>query len=284
MRAFSLIREQPHYRRDAFIMGLRACGYEVHDGAPSEKVRPGDVLVAWNRYWHVEQICDRFEAEGGTVLVAENGYVKGRHDGGDYYALAIHGHNGSGTVRVGGPERWGALGIELKPWRTEGKHILVAPNRSFGMRGFIMPERWGENTVDALRKVTQREVRLRQHPGNNKPAVPLEHDLANAHCVVIWSSSVGVKALIAGIPVVCCAPWWICKKAALPLDAYGAAIDSPIAFQCDDSMDMIRQYAMEDLAWSQFNCAEIASGYAFNCLLGGTEVAQSHTKEEASHA
>lgn len=267
MKAYSLIRQQPHYRHDAFLSGLAAAGYEVHDSAP-DRARPGDVLVTWNRYWSVEQIADRFEAQGGTVLVAENGYVQGRHDGGDHYALAIHGHNGSGTVRVGGPERWAALGVQLKPWRTEGKHILVAPNRSFGMRGFIMPDKWGERTADALRKVTKREVRLRPHPGNNRPSVLLENDLRDAHCVVIWSSSVGVKALIEGIPVVCCAPWWICKKATLPLDAYGAAIDSPIAFQCDESMDMARQYAMEELAWSQWSVGEIASGFPFRHLLG----------------
>jgi len=262
-----MIRRDTWYRHDAFVMGLRGAGYEVHDGAPSERARPGDVMVCWNRYYQTEQIADRFEAEGGTVLVAENGYIHGRHDGGDFYALAIHGHNGSGTVRVGGPERFGALGVELKPWRTEGKHILVAPNRSFGMRGFVMPERWGENTAEQLCKVTKREVRLRLHPGNNRPAVPLEDDLRDAHCVVIWSSSVGVKALIAGIPVVCCAPWWVCKKATHPLDAYGLAIDDVRAFPCDDSADMIRLYAMEDLAWAQWSVEEIKSGMAFEHLL-----------------
>lgn len=266
MRAYSLIRRDPHYRHEAFLKGLAAAGYEVHDRAP-DRGRPGDILCIWNRYGGVEQIADRFEAEGGTVLVAENGYIHGRHDGGDFYALAIHGHNGSGTVRIGGPERWESLGVQLKPWRTEGKHILVAANRDFGMRGFAMPTGWGERTAEALRKVTQREVRLRLHPGNNRPAVPLENDLRDAHAVVIWSSSVGVKALIEGIPVVCCAPWWVCKRATLPLDAYGVAIDSPIAFQCDESMDMMRLYAMEELAWSQWAVDEIKSGIAFEHLL-----------------
>lgn len=215
--------------------------------------------MVWNRYWSVEQIADRFEAEGGTVLVAENGYVQGRHDGGDYYALAIHGHNGSGTVRVGGPERWESLGVRLKPWRVEGKHILVAPNRSFGMRGFIMPDKWGETTADALRKVTKREVRLRPHPGNNRPAVPLENDLRDAHCVVIWSSSVGVKALIEGIPVICAAPWWVCKEA-----AHRDWLDANLAHV---NMDARREKAMHALAWSQWSVQEIASGEPFNHLL-----------------
>lgn len=236
------------------------------DGAPTVPARPGDVLVIWNRYFQIEQIAERFEADGGTVLVAENGYVRGRHDGGDYYALAIHGHNGSGSWPVGGPERWDALGVELKPWRTEGKHILVAPNRSFGMRGTVMPERWGEKTASLLREATKREVRLRLHPGNNRPAAPLENDLQDAHCVVIWSSSVGVKALIEGIPVVCCAPRWICKEATLPLDAYGVAIGDERAFG-HDGHTIARQLAMESLAWAQFSVSEIGSGFAFEHLL-----------------
>ncbi len=257
-RAFSLIRNAPHYRHEAFLSGLAAAGYEVHDRAP-DRGRPGDVFVCWNRYGHVEQIADRFETEGGTVVVAENAYIHGRHDGGDYYALAIHGHNGSGTVRVGGLERWNALGVQLKPWRTEGKHILVAANRDFGMRGFAMPTGWGERTAEALRKVTQREVRLRLHPGNNRPAVPLENDLRDARAVVIWSSSVGVKALIEGIPVICAAPWWVCKSASHAdwLDANLAHVD----------MDERREKAMHALAWSQWATSEIASGEPFDHLL-----------------
>jgi len=250
-----MIRQQPHYRHDAFLSGLAAAGYEVHDSAPTFPVRPGDVLVIWNRYFQTEQIADRFEADGGTVLVAENGYVRGRHDGGDYYALAVHGHNGSGRWHVGGSERWDALGIELKPWRTEGTHILVAPNRPFGMRGTVMPERWGEQTAERLRKLTDRPVRLRLHPGNGRAQVPLEDDLRDAHCVVIWSSSVGVKALIEGIPVVCMAPYWICRGAA------GSHIDEALWRR------EYRENAMHALAWAQWSVQEIASGEPFLHLL-----------------
>lgn len=261
-----MIRRDPWYRHDAFVMGLRAAGYEVHDGAPSERAGPGDVMVCWNRYYQTEQLADRCEAEGGTVLVAENGYVRGRHDGGDHYALAIHGHNGSGQWHIGGPERWNALGIDLKPWRTDGEHILVAPNRSFGMRGFVMPERWGEHTADELRRMTKREVRLRPHPGNGKPAVPLERDLEGAHCVVIWSSSVGVKALIGGIPVVCMAPWWVCKSAAHP-DVLSANLRGR-------AYDVAREKALHALAWAQWSVQEIASGEPFRYLLRAARQAE----------
>jgi hypothetical protein len=258
LRAWSLIRREPHYRHDAFLSGLAAAGYEVHDAAPVFPVKHGDVLVIWNRYHDREQLADRFEAAGGTVLVAENGYLRGRHDGGDYYALAVHGHNGSGQWHIGGPERWESLGIALKPWRTDGGHILVAPNRPFGMRGFAMPAGWGERTADELRRTTRRDVRLRLHPGNGRPAVPLEDDLRGAHCVVIWSSSVGVRALIEGVPVICHAPAWICK---------GAAMEPGQEWYGLSEMDERRAAALHALAWAQWNCEEIASGEPFRRLL-----------------
>ena len=264
MRAWSLIRTEPHYRHGAFRAGLSAAGYDVCSGSPLGILR-GDVLCVWNRYGHIEQIADRFEAEGGTVLVAENGYVKGRHDGGDYYALAIHGHNGSGRWHVGGTERWNALGVELKPWRTEGKNILVAPNRTFGMRGTVMPANWAEDVAQRLRKMTRREVRIRHHPGNNAPAVPLERDLRDAWAVVIWASSVGVKALIDGIPVICEAPYWICKGAAAQTwDAMHEAHDWTAA----------RLAALQRLAWAQWTVQEIGTGEPFRHLLRATRQAE----------
>lgn len=258
-RAYSLIRRDPHYRHDAFLSGLAAAGYEVHDAAPTFPVKRGDVLAIWNRYHEREQVADRFEAAGGTVLVAENGYVRGRHDGGDYYALAVHGHNGSGQWHIGGSERWESLGIELKPWRTEGRHILVAPNRPFGMRGTVMPANWADECAKRLRKLTTREVRIRCHPGNGPSSVPLADDLRGAWAVVIWSSSVGVKALIEGVPVICEAPYWVCKRAAHTdwLDANLAHVD----------MDERRLAAMQRLAWAQWSIDELKSGQAFQHVL-----------------
>jgi hypothetical protein len=104
LKAYCLIRTQPHYRHEAFVAGLKRCGYDVHLSYARWPVRPGDVLVIWNRYGETERIADGFEAAGGTVLVAENGYIgRGggtpKHTNGPgnhYYALARHAHNGRG--------------------------------------------------------------------------------------------------------------------------------------------------------------------------------------------
>ncbi len=264
-RAWNLLRDRPWYRRAAFSEGLRAAGFEVSERAPVDP-KAGDVLVIWNRYGSGHELATRFEAQGGTVLVAENGYL-GRggsspkfdvHPGGPkpehYYAIAVGGHNGQGGWPDGGPERWEALGIELRPWRADGGHVLVCPNRSFGVPGRIMPPDWAEATAKRLRRETQREVRVRAHPGNDAPRRPLAADLEGAWAAVVWSSGAGLHALLAGIPTFVASGWWICKAAA----ALGA-IDAP---ETPDRMPSFRR-----LAWAQWRVDEIQKGEPFARLL-----------------
>lgn len=266
-RAYCDIKDQPNYRGDAFKAGLVANGFHVlMRQLPAEPPRPGDVLVLWNRYSDRELTADKWESQGGTVLVAENGYCGRDAKGIQYYAISRHGHNGSGTWPKGGAERWESLGLELKPWRSAGEHVLVCPNRHFGMKGLAMPIDWEQTTLKKLRQHTKRPVRLRPHPNNSAPARPLAADLENCWAVVIWASSTGVHALLAGIPVIATSPWWIVKSAA------STRLDEIEAPQQPDRLP-----AFQRLAWAQWSIEEIASGEPFRQLLSGTgqgEVAQ----------
>lgn len=255
MRAYCLIRDQPVYRRDAFCKGLAACGYQVitYD---CWDARPDDVLVIWNRYGHWHQLATRFEKNGGRVLVAENGYVANDRANRTRYAIALHAHNGQGEWFPGDASRWDALEIDVKPYRERGGHILVCPNRSFGNPGYIMDSMWTEKMVKRLERITKRTVRVRQHPGNVTHRVPLEQDLNDAWAVVIWSSSVGVGALIAGVPVFCECPRWIARGAA-SLDV--RSINDPMLHD--------RMPSLHALAWAQWHITEIESGAPFQHLL-----------------
>lgn len=255
MRAYCLIRDEPVYRTQAFCSGLKKVGFEVSRGFPN-KGAPGDVLLLWNRYAERHDLATRFESEGGTVLVAENAFLGVDRSDRRRYAMAQGAHNGAGFWHVGGPERWAQLGIDLKPWRKDGDHILVCPNRSFGMPGFIMPANWVVEMTNRLQRVTSRRIKVRPHPGNNLPKVPLAEDLKNAWAVVIWSSSAGVDALVAGIPVYCEAPWWICKSATRGI----REIEKPL-----DGIN--RLPAMQALAWAQWSVEEIEAGEPFVHLL-----------------
>lgn len=262
-RAFLGVRpDVNHPLNQPFIAGLKAAGYSVQMHLPAEKPGLGDVLVIWNRYADKEQTADLWERQGGVVLVAENGYCGRDAQGRKNFALSRHGHNGSGDWVAGGPERWAGMGIDTKPWRANGEHILVAPNRHFGMKGLAMPYGWKDGVLAQLRRFTKRPIRVREHPGNEEPKVPLAQDLERAHAVVIWASSVGVHALLAGIPVICLSPWWICKSAA---GAHLAEIESP---PMPD-----RRLSFERLAWAQWSHDEIASGQPFRRLVGEPSLA-----------
>jgi hypothetical protein len=255
--AYCHIRDQPVYRRDAFVRGLQAQGYEVR--GPSQNMDDGEVLVIWNRYLHWHDMACKFEARGGVVLVAENGYMGNDRRDRKVYAIAREGHNGSGTWPQGDGARWAALGLQLAPWRTAGPmaHVLVCPNRSFGRPDTVMHPMWGEATAQRLRTLTQRPVRLRPHPGNDPPKIPFAKDLEHAWAVVIWSSSVGCDALLAGVPVFACAPYWVAMGASSGSDL--KAIDNPTLPD--------RLPAMQKLAWAQWHLKEIESGEAFQHLL-----------------
>lgn len=249
------------------MAGLKAAGLDARTGAPPS-IAAGDVVVIWNRYGEMHELATRAEKAGAVVLVAENGYLERPHFGGQHYALARGGHNGQGEWLPRGPGRWDALGIELKPWHgpdanwvneeNDGRHILVAPNRSFGRPGYIMPPNWSADVCKRLARVTRRPVRVRMHPGSNAPKVPLAQDLANCWAVVIWSSSVGVHALIAGVPVIAECPAWICKRAAL---ADIREIEAPWG-RCSERLP-----ALMDMAWAQWTCDELATGEPFRRLL-----------------
>lgn len=225
-----------------FAAGLKATGYKLTED-------DADVAIIWG---------NAKAMPAGKVLVAENGYWNA--DDGPYCALAMGGHNGAGDSPAGSPERLKRLGIDLKPWRQDGKHILVCPSRGLGLQP--MPKDWVQRTTAELRKYTDREIRVRPHPGNWKklrehPSVSLAADLRDAWACVIWASAAGLHALAAGIPVIRTAPHWIGSEAA---GNDLAEVESP------PMLDRIA--AFERMASAQWSLSEIESGEPFQRLLG----------------
>ena len=252
--AVNLIREQPHYRRDAFDAGLKRAGYKLQ--APT--ARPGtkeDVLCVWNRSASMGSAADAWEARGGTVLVAENGYVGRDTAGRQFYALSKHGHNGSGSWPIGDASRWDELGIELKPWcAKEDGHILVPAQRGIGSRSMASPHGWHGKVSGKLRLSQKRPVVVRAHPMGKKPRVPLENELRGAWCTFTWGSAAAVHSLIFGIPVVYDAPHFICEGCCTK------GMGSIAAPMMDDEK---RLAAMRKMAWAQWSVAELESGEPF---------------------
>jgi hypothetical protein len=271
-RAFVLIQSGPLYRRDAFECGLKACGCTIEGDQHVGVVRPSDVLICWNRYARGDSLAGQFEQAGAAVIVAENGYLGASENAyakqfasvdmrpeAHLYALALNHHNGAGSWWIGAPGRWRTQGIVVSPWRQDGEHVLIVPQRGIGPAGVAMPKEWPQKTMRRLTAMTQREVRLRRHPGNSPAEKPLEADLDGAWCTVTWGSGAAIKAICAGVPVFTDWPKWIGAPAALPLS--GADIEMPLR---DDAA---REQMLDRLSWAQHTIAEITSGEPLRRLL-----------------
>lgn len=252
-RAVLLLKPSPHYRRDAFEAGLKRIGYTVVRSIDNPE--PDDLLLSWNLCGGAEKLADSYRRRGAKVVVTENGYLTPPGQPG-MYALSRGGHNGAGTFPAPADDsRWRALGIEAKPWRRDGRHILVAQQRGIGSREMASPHAWHQKTAQKLQAITKRPIVIRAHPGCRTQGVrPLAADLRDAWAVVIWSSAVGVHALVAGVPTFYAAPHWICAGAALPLSRFGMYAEAPMM---DDAA---RSAALARMAGGQWTYQEIATG------------------------
>lgn len=248
-----MVRAEPAERLAAFEIGLSRRGYQVVHKTP-RRISPNDVLVIWNRYQATDQVANRFEVNGATVLVTENGWIGSDRHRRPYYALARQHHNGAGTWEVGPTDRLAELTFELKPWRKTGDHILVLPQRGIGPPGVKMPAGWAVDVIRRLEKLTKRPVRLRPHPGKERPS--LDPDLENCWAAVTWGSGAGIQAILAGIPVFHELEKWIGAPAA----KYGIDdLENPFL---GDRLPMLHR-----LSWSQWSLEEIQSGEPFRWLL-----------------
>lgn len=210
------IRKLPGYRREAFENGLKRMGYtDQRDYRCGQDWPngPDDLLVLWNvMKGPDERYAQAWEKRGGTVIVSENGYLQAKDK--TYYALSTHGHNGSGWFPAGddGAQRFEALGFDLKPMREPqpGGLVVVRGQRGIGSSLMTSPRNWHLDMAAKLKAKGLKNIRVVPHPGDKGK---LEADLAaldGAQRLFIWSSAMGVRALVEGVEVEHFAPRWIC--------------------------------------------------------------------------
>jgi len=110
-------------------------------------------------------------------------------------------------------------GAKLKPWRTDGKHILIFCQRPKGFNMFINQEDWLDNTIAKIRQFSNRPIMIRMHPGDGTREKQIHkiqkkygttvsistHEnirdaLINCWCTVGINSTPNVVSAIEGIP------------------------------------------------------------------------------------
>jgi hypothetical protein len=262
--AFSLLPERfGDNRHEALKTGLRRAGYTVREGvgAPSDE---RDLLITWTVHrGFKQQARDQFEAAGGRVVVAEEAHIQHLRNGpypyDQYFSLCLHDHQYGWPV--GGPERWASWNLEIASWRRDGGRVLVREQRGIGSARMASPPGWHTTTARALTRLTARPVEIVSHPKSlRRRGLPVHSNgelFADSWCVVVWASHMGTEALLHGVPVVACAPWFFLSPAC------GRRLEDVDAPAMPDN----RKEAFERFAWAQWAMSEITSGEAFAHLL-----------------
>lgn len=258
--AYSVLPDRFEDERHASLeRGLVAAGYTVTRSRPRAS-GAGDVLITWTRHVGREDECARWEAGGGRVIVAEEPHLKGRFPPGNerLYSLSLGDHQTA--WRAGGPERWAGFGLTVAPWRPDpgpGGHIVVRDQRGIGSARMGSPRGWGEATAERLRRTSVRPVIFRPHPKRAPAnAPPIAVVLRGAWCFVTWASHEGVEALLAGVPVVWCAPAGFVRAAC------GTRLEDVTDPPRPDRLPVLRAFG-----WTQWRVGEIESGEAFRWML-----------------
>jgi hypothetical protein len=158
-------------------------------------------------------------------------------------------------------ERLRALGVNIKPWRRGGRHVLVCPpgqvHAHLMRRAGIQVQEaadWGAWACRELARHTDRPIKIRTKR-RFQAGEPLSADLRDCWAVVCFMSNVGVEAALAGVPVFVLGP---AAGRTMGCDDL-AQIESPI--YPDNRHDVACV-----LAANQWTLDEIAAGRAMEAL------------------
>jgi hypothetical protein len=100
------------------------------------------------------------------------------------------------SIRNVPDDRWRSMRTDVLPWQRNGKHIVIAaPTRTYAR--FHRCESWIADTIDALARVTDRQLVIRDKESKRD----LRADLAGAHCLVTHGSIAAVESVVLGLPV-----------------------------------------------------------------------------------
>lgn len=214
---------------------------------------------------HRGEIIRRQQEAGKKVIVLETGYV----DRDRYYAAGFGGLNNRADFRNKGMpgDRWEALGVDLKPWREKGEHIVLCGQIPWDASVQHTDHlKWIHDKALELLRGTQRDIVFRGHPlyqGEyplpesvriTRSDKPLAEDLKNARALVTFNSNSAVEAIIAGVPALVSdhgsMAWNVAEHSFLP--------DSPAT--------PLREKWAHELAYTQWTLDEFRDGSAWRHL------------------
>jgi hypothetical protein len=243
--------------------GLKRHGYTVTH-ARVDVSTPGDLVVMWG--WKQRRVINDCQRRGVPILVMERGHLPNRME---WTSCGFNGlgHRATYAQVNDGGARWREHFAHLEqPWRkVDGYALVCGQVRGDASLWGCDFHAWAQGATDKLRGVGF-DVVYRPHPlsvrlqrdmwrptGARFSTAPLADDLAGAAKVITYNSTVGVEAVLAGVPTVTCDA----GSMAWPVSTHG--LDAGV-------IRPDRTAWMHALAWTNWRQQEIASGDAWEHL------------------
>ena len=261
---------------EAFEKSIRNAGHSL---SSSESIREADVHVIWSvlfagRMTPNKYIWKTCKEQNKPVIVLEVGGIKR----GTTWKVGLNGINRDAVFGNSDMDsaRADKLGLHLKPWRENGKFILICGQHDKSLQWQDMPRmsKWLMSIIDEIQSYIDMPIVFRPHPRCRLESI--EHQYPNVYrdepirldntyddfnlsfkevyAVVNWSSNPGPQAAIAGIPVF----------------TGPSSLAWPIAnqqlSQITNPNKPDRQQWLNDYAWTEYTINEIENGVPLNRL------------------
>ena len=114
----------------------------------------------------------------------------------------------AGLITSCDTSRFDKFKIKIHPPRKDGKHILVCPS-SVGIHRYLNHTTWLDDTIEKIKKHTDRPIKIRLKPrgrgtsGPSEAKISLQEDLENAYACVTSCSISAIESICNGVPVFC---------------------------------------------------------------------------------
>ena len=234
-----------------------------------------DVAVIWSFLWAGrmlpnKQVYEHYRSTGRDVLIVEVGMLKR----GITWKLCLNSTLSGGTYGKGSdPDRATKQGLKLKPWTNSGTNILIALQRSDSGQWGHGPKMqvWLQETVDHLRKFTERPIVVRPHPRQSvvmpsgvivqRPQklatdrFDFDSALTNTWAVINHNSGPGSQAVIAGVP------------AFVGLSSLASSVGNLTMGNIENPNRPDREEWLSQIAHTEWTVKEIATGLPLARLL-----------------
>lgn len=217
---------------DNFKQGVLAVGDEVveykENRLPDQKLDAGFVLGYTLEDNFRKKIIDQLRLQKTPQVFVDSNilnYARPEHQWHRYSLNSVYPNDGVYFFDKLDELKWLTFsqwhGVTLKPWRTDGNHILILCQRPKGwnMMGNDQ-DQWLDKTISKIRKYSQRPIVVRMHPGDGTRFKQIEKiqkrygklisisekenirdELVNCWCAVGFNSTPNVVSAIEGVPV-----------------------------------------------------------------------------------